>query len=342
MVKSTLRDVKQKDGTFIIPADTTQLSLADHSMGGSGMGVPGARRLAFALKEGWMVNRGEDGTPIVSIDISGNKIGPDGATKLFGALPGGRAGSLTELDASGNDIGPEGGIKALNTALRAEGCGSSLVKLSLGRNGLGDEGALLLANTLKQGALPKLQRLFLTRNGIGNEGAELLAAAFKSAPLVAVHLNANHIGDKGAIEIANALKALDVPPTLKSLLLTDNRIGDAGAVAIGTALAKPTSAASNLAELGLGKNLITSHGCASLAHALASPGAKAITSLSLDDNDAIPHSQLHNFHELLNLPFAKRAAAKNLQAEPIQIPAKYVPAIVAVAAVILFILAKLF
>eukprot|EP00191_Tetraselmis_sp_GSL018_P010024 CAMPEP_0177617222 /NCGR_PEP_ID=MMETSP0419_2-20121207/24730_1 /TAXON_ID=582737 /ORGANISM="Tetraselmis sp., Strain GSL018" /LENGTH=94 /DNA_ID=CAMNT_0019115645 /DNA_START=504 /DNA_END=784 /DNA_ORIENTATION=+ len=67
-------------------------------------------------------------------------------------------------------------------------------------NGIGDEGAKVLAEALNNGALTELS---LRGNGIGDEGAKALAAALWQNPaLTELRLWGNIIGDEGAKALA--------------------------------------------------------------------------------------------------------------------------------------------
>ena len=92
-------------------------------------------------------------------------------------------------------------------------------------NGLGDEGAQLLADSTE---LHELTALRLWNNGIGDTGAEALADSRSLHDLKVLDLWGNRIGDSGA-------KALAESPHLSSLTrldLSTNRVGKKGARAL--------------------------------------------------------------------------------------------------------------
>lgn len=94
--------------------------------------------------------------PLTSLDISGNRIGPEGGKALAKALP---CCSLTCMDLAENNIGVEGG-KAIGSALPE----SALTVLNLSRNALGNDGGLAIANGIRDSAA--LVRVNVCLNGL--------------------------------------------------------------------------------------------------------------------------------------------------------------------------------
>lgn len=89
---------------------------------------------------------------------------------------------------------------------------------------MGDKGAMILAEALKQNR--SLTGISLQDNEIENEGAIALSGAFKIHPsLKDVDLMINKIGDKGALMIADMLKTNRV---IKKFTLSDNPITESG------------------------------------------------------------------------------------------------------------------
>jgi hypothetical protein len=80
---------------------------------------------------------------------------------------------------------------------------TNITNLDLTDNEIGDEGAIGLADAIKQKG-SKITVLRLNNNGIGDEGAKALADAIKQkgSKISVLHININHIGDEGT-------KALD-------------------------------------------------------------------------------------------------------------------------------------
>jgi internalin A len=135
-------------------------------------------------------------TALTSLDLSGNRIGAEGAQALKGLT------ALTSLNLRYNRIGAEGAqaLKGL----------TALTSLYLGGNQIGDEGAQALKG------LTALTSLNLSDNQIGAEGAQALKGL---TALTSLNLGGNRIGDQGA----QALKGLTA---LTSLYLGGNGISD--------------------------------------------------------------------------------------------------------------------
>ncbi len=205
---------------------------------------------------------------LTSLNLWGNRIGPDGARVLA------TLGNLTSLNLNENKIGPEG-AKALATL-------GNLSSLDLWFNGIGPEGAKALAR------LSNLTSLDLNENEIGSEGAKALAAL---GNLTSLTLWYNEIGLDGAKALAtlsnltsldlsmneigsDSARALAVLSNLTSLDLWGNRIGPDGAKAL--------AALGNLTSLHLVMNKIGSDGVKALA------ALSKLTSLNLRNNEIGP------------------------------------------------------
>jgi hypothetical protein len=107
------------------------------------------------------------------------QIGDEGVLELAGLLRGWR--SLQELKLWGSDVTNQG-VSALTVALGppsedAEFVQSWLVRLDLGYNKLGEDGALTLARWLNSGAVTRLQTLDVRSNGIPLSARQLLLDA---------------------------------------------------------------------------------------------------------------------------------------------------------------------
>ena len=155
--------------------------------------------------------------------------------------------TLTKLNLSSNLIGSEGAISLAN-ALKQN---TTLKTLLLRNNQIGPEGTIALANTLKQNkSLIKLQ---LNSNNIGMEGAHALSSALRNnTTLTTLELYNNGIKSEGATTLANALKQ---NTTLTALNLNSNQIGDEGAIEI----VKIVNKNSTLLALYLKNNIFTPH-----------------------------------------------------------------------------------
>ena len=104
--------------------------------------------------------------------VSFNQLGDKGATILCNALRESTVTKVEELDLSYNGISPDG-AKAI-AALCAV-C-ASVTKILVGGNELGDAGATILCDALRESKVTKVQELGLEGNEIGPEGAKAVAA----------------------------------------------------------------------------------------------------------------------------------------------------------------------
>ncbi len=130
------------------------------------------------------------------------------------------------------------------------------IQLDLGYNSIGDEGAIALAQCLKD---TNVTTLNLIDSNIGDEGATALAQCLKDTNLTALALRSNDIGDEGAIALSQCLKDTN----LTALDLRSNNIRNKGAIALSQCL-KDT----NLTTLDLRSNNIGDEGAIALAQCL--------------------------------------------------------------------------
>jgi hypothetical protein len=123
---------------------------------------------------------------------------------------------------------------------------------SLSREGLGDAGAVGIANCP---ALASVKELYLDRCGIGPTGIDALMRSPYLGDLLSLHVNGNPIGAEGAESIARrrrhekvetfwadgcgigdrgvvSIAEADSMPALRGLTLNGNYVGDSGAVAL--------------------------------------------------------------------------------------------------------------
>lgn len=121
------------------------------------------------------------------------------------------------------------GCRAVTGALRESNLVHSLL---LGTNGIGDEGAALVAELVR---VRPLRTVYLGCNLIGPAGAGALAGAVQHQPEVrALWLKRNPIGPEGAAALATLLRG---NTTLRTLDVVNTGIGEAGATDILRALA---------------------------------------------------------------------------------------------------------
>ena len=168
-----------------------------------------------------------------TLDLSENKIGPEGASALGEALKVNTV--VTTLILWGNKIGGEGnkiggeGAKAIAEALKVN---AVLTSLDVGHNNFTEQAVLGIVRVARQ--QDKITNLGLRGCNIGPIGAKEIADYIKfTAVVTTLNLGCNSIGDEGAIAIAKALK---VTAVLTKLNLWNNSIGQKGDIAIAKAL----------------------------------------------------------------------------------------------------------
>ena len=114
-----------------------------------------------------------------------------------GELLHGSLGAITTLHLDQITIGLSAIDQDLEHLAKALKVNTSLTKLNLFGNSIGDEGAMHLTNALKVNT--SLTKLNLNANSIGAEGAKHLAEAHKlNTSLTTLGLSSNDIGDEGA------------------------------------------------------------------------------------------------------------------------------------------------
>jgi Leucine Rich repeat len=141
------------------------------------------------------------------------------------------------LDLCKQDLGVVG-CRAVTGALRD---GNLVHSLLLGTNGIGDEGAELVAGLVR---VRPLRTVYLGCNLIGPAGAGALAGAIATQPEVrALWLKRNPIGPEGAAALAGLLRG---NTTLRTLDIVNTGIGEDGARAILRALAEDNATLEHL------------------------------------------------------------------------------------------------
>ena len=123
-------------------------------------------------------------------------------------------------------------VNGINDCLgKLFGC-LQLVKLDMSGNNIDDDGAKMIADSLKINH--SLKALYLSSNNIGDDGAKIISDALKvNHSVESLILGSNMIGDDGVKAIADAL---GINHSLEKLDLRDNKIGDDGTKAITNAL----------------------------------------------------------------------------------------------------------
>ena len=207
--------------------ETPDHKLKDVHLKGRNIGDDGVQILVDALING-------HSNKVQTLNLISNRVSAAGALSLSKILRSTHVPSLTKLQLQQNHIGPEGAV-FLADALKDEQC--NLRRLHLKGCGVGIRGATALAEGLASSQC-KLQDLRLELNNIGDEGTRDIAQALcanKNGQLYNLELKGNGIGPKGAIDIAE--KCLQSNNTaLESLGLSDNSIGESGFAAIASAL----------------------------------------------------------------------------------------------------------
>ena len=199
---------------------------------------------------------------LTSLNLSANPLGADLAP--FGhAIANSRVNTL-DLSVTQEKESLGKGLVAMARALGAAGAACPLRSLVLQGNGVSDEAAVDLVAPL---AAAGVCELMLGRNAIGDAGALALARGCTSvdevglftSPFRKLGLMANCVGDAGAAAFANALKA-NCP--LEHLNLGHNQIGDVGT----EALTDGVRANTRISALDVG---INQHSATTAARALA-------------------------------------------------------------------------
>lgn len=162
---------------------------------------------------------------------SSTRIDSEGGVALSIALK--TCAQLRKLDLRDNMFGVEGGL-ALSKSLP---CHTDLKELYLSYLNLEDEGAIAIANVLKDIA-PALEVLEMAGNDISVEAASALAACIAQKPhLTSLNLSENELKDEGTIQIS---KALEGHVKIKEVDMSTNLIRRAGArVLAQTVVQKP-------------------------------------------------------------------------------------------------------
>jgi len=184
---------------------------------------------------------------LTEVNLSGNRIGNEGATALAAAV--GRSSTLTKLHLAKCEIGDEGASMLAEALLR----NPRLVQLDMRYNRIGPKGASNLAAVLATDK--SLTMLGMYSNRIGNEGVTMLAHALKkNTRLIATCLGENDIGDEGAQKVAEALSS---NAALTAIDLRMNRIGEVGRLKIAQALRMRPPPSTEFANMYPGLQLIT-------------------------------------------------------------------------------------
>ena len=187
------------------------------------------------------------------VDCDGAQIGDQGVKELAKLLMIGE--DFCAFDLQENNI-TSLGANILSEAMQNN---TSLIRLDLTMNDIGDAGARGLGKGLKNTVL---QTLFLADNNIADRGAQELGEGLKNNfSLQVLGLSSNVIDDVGAQGLSEGLKSNTV---LQELYLDYNQIGDAGAQGLGEAIKNNTA----LQQLTIDFNQIGNVGAQGLGEAI--------------------------------------------------------------------------
>jgi len=184
--------------------------------------------------------------PIQELNLSSNKLGPEGTDVLVEFLQGSskapskRPGMsapqavmphLDRLDLSNNNLGDDGCNKL--TRAIAKRTKSNFVELKLSLNDITGSGIETMMNKLLQHNLVSLS---LDKNSIGDQGCQLVAASLQSMKsLCRLNLGFNQIGSRG---IGSLMRSLVACESITYLELSGNVLKISGAVALAFTLAQ--------------------------------------------------------------------------------------------------------
>ena len=169
---------------------------------------------------------------LVSLDLSSNQLGLDGAEAvaqaLRGASGGGLPSTLKTLVLDGNNLGDAGTSTIAESALHSE----ALETLSLAGCGFGPDGARSIAQTLKHDAT--IRRLVLSSNAVADAGGLALGEGLRhNRHLNMIELSGCEIQTKGLKAIG---RALATNRALTNITITNNDLSEEDMHVLGSAL----------------------------------------------------------------------------------------------------------
>ncbi|XP_016451754.1 RAN GTPase-activating protein 2 [Nicotiana tabacum] len=202
---------------------------------------------------------------------SSTRVGSEGGSALCEAL--GMCSHLKKLDLRDNMFGPEAGL-VLSKALSKH---ENLTEVYLSYLNLEDEGAIAIANALKDSA-PSLGVLEMAGNDITEEAAPAIASCIAAKQFLSkLSLGENELMDEGAIQIGKALRGHN---HLKEVDMNTNALRRAGA----RVLARTVLHKDQFKLLNVNGNFISEEGVDELKDIFKkSPELLA----SLEDNDPL-------------------------------------------------------
>lgn len=176
--------------------------------------------------------------PVKELGLNSNGIGPEGIDMIVAFLEGKKLPKkqqvmpfLDRLDLSNNKLGNEG-LTKLTRAI-AKRTVAHFVELRLTNNGIAHGGIETMMNKLLQ---HNLISLTLDKNAIGDQGCQLVAASLQSMKMLArLNLGFNQIGSRGVNSLMRSLVACE---SVTYLGLSGNIMKISGAVALAFTLAQ--------------------------------------------------------------------------------------------------------
>eukprot|EP00873_Tetraselmis_striata_P022615 jgi/Tetstr1/442879/TSEL_030942.t1 len=204
--------------------------------------------ITAAMAQAAMLALAEHQSGLQKLDLSGNSFGMEESVSLVETLS--KISSLSEVNLSGNSIGPSGAEAVKLLLQNSNGSHVRLECVNLAFNGIGDQGAHLMADALMTN--PCVKELDLEGNGICDQGVAALAhALLENASLTKLNLAGNELGEEGLQALLGVLAS---NRTLAELNLRGTGIDAAAVIALAESLKTNTS----LQSLDLSGNAIQS------------------------------------------------------------------------------------
>eukprot|EP00245_Coleochaete_scutata_P007603 TRINITY_DN23085_c0_g1_i1.p1 TRINITY_DN23085_c0_g1~~TRINITY_DN23085_c0_g1_i1.p1 ORF type:complete len:551 (+),score=153.55 TRINITY_DN23085_c0_g1_i1:74-1726(+) len=215
----------------------------------------------------------EEATVLYDFRFSSTRVATEGGLALATALLSGS--SLRKLDFRDNMFSPQCGVALAKVCAKHIG----LREVYFGDTGLGDAGAIAVAEALENGA-PKLEVLDLAGNDISSTEAALAISmcVARKPTLKKLNLSENELGDQGVYVVCKAFR--NRRDGLKELDFGCNDLKDIGAIAAAEAVAHKDG----FEVLNLNSNRISAEGVEKVT-AIMKEGKAGLKALApLDDN----------------------------------------------------------
>jgi len=204
------------------------------NLSGCGIASGGARAIAEALKKD---DTNDRSSSLEVLILNRNRIGVEGCRALSSALVeagknvrGPRSSSLKELHLMANGLGYTAARALVEAGGISRRVDSSLEVLALAQNHLKDKGCMIVASALAGSS--SVKRLYLGDNSIGDQGALALARCCQGTQndsgtaLEALDLSHNKISRHACLAVAQALREQGVDDYCLDGNRNDNRGDD--------------------------------------------------------------------------------------------------------------------